>query len=124
MRELQHEGRTVVMIGDGVNDSIGFAGADVAIAVTVATDAARESADLVCISPDLTAVTDAIEYSQTVGSVVQGNFAWAVAYNLVAVPFAIAGIVNPLTASVGMALSSAVVMLNVMRLGRAPGTSS
>lgn len=120
VRELQQQGRTVVMIGDGVNDSIGFAGADVAIAVASATDAARASADLVCISPGLTAVTDAIVYSKTVSSVVRGNFVWAVAYNLIAVPFAIAGIVNPLAASVGMALSSAIVMLNVMRLGRAP----
>ena len=119
VRELQQAGRTTVMIGDGTNDSVGFAGADVAIAVYAASDAARMSADLVCTHPDLAAIDDAIEYAQLINSVVRGNFVWAIAYNLVAIPFAVAGIVNPLIASVGMALSSGVVMLNVMRLGRA-----
>ena len=105
------------MIGDGVNDSVGFAGADVAIAVDGATDAARASADIVCTTSDLTAVSAAIDYADRVGSVVRGNFVWAIAYNLIAIPFAVAGIVNPLVASVGMAVSSAVVMANVMRLG-------
>jgi P-type Cu2+ transporter len=118
VRQLQQEGRTAVMIGDGINDSIGFAGADVAIAVDAASDAARASADLVCTSPDLAVIEDAIDYAQLVSSVVRGNFVWAVGYNLIAIPFAVAGVVNPLIASVGMALSSAVVMLNVMRLGR------
>ena len=118
VRQLQQEGRTTVMIGDGTNDSIGFAGADVAIAVYAASDAARASADLVCTRPDLAAINDAIEYAQLVNSVVRGNFVWAIAYNLIAIPFAVAGVVNPLIASVGMAVSSTVVMLNVMRLGR------
>ena len=105
------------MIGDGVNDSVGFAGADVAIAVGGATDAARASADIVCTTSNLTAISAAIEYAERVDSVVRGNFVWAIAYNLIAIPFAVAGIVNPLVASVGMAVSSAVVMANVMRLG-------
>lgn len=119
VRQLQQEGRTTVMIGDGTNDSIGFAGADVAIAVYAASDAARARADLVCTSPDLSAINNAIDYAQLVNSVVRENFVWAISYNLIAIPFAVAGVVNPLIASVGMALSSAVVMLNVMRLGRA-----
>ena len=117
VRQLQREGRTVVMIGDGVNDSVGFAGADVAIAVEGATDAARASADIVCTTSDLTAISAAIAYAERVGSVVRENFVWAIAYNLIAIPFAVAGVVNPLVASVGMAVSSAVVMANVMRLG-------
>lgn len=116
VRQLQREGRTTVMIGDGVNDSVGFAGADVAIAVHGATDAARASADIVCLGDDLRAITSAIEYARRVGSVVRENFVWAIAYNLIAIPFAVAGVINPLVASVGMAASSAVVMLNVMRL--------
>lgn len=120
VRQLQREGRTTVMIGDGVNDSVGFAGADVAIAVHTATDAARASADMICTSPDLAAIADAIDYAKHVDSVVRTNFAWAIAYNLIAIPFAVAGIVNPLLASIGMAASSAVVMINVMRLGGAP----
>ena len=118
VRQLQQEGRTAVMIGDGMNDSVGFAGADVAIAVYAASDAARASADLVCTSPDLVVIDRAIDYAKLVSTVVRGNFVWAIGYNLIAIPFAVAGVVNPLIASVGMALSSAVVMLNVMRLGR------
>lgn len=119
VRQLQQAGRTIAMIGDGMNDSIGFAGADVAIAVHPASDAARASADLVCISSDLAVINDAINFARLTNSVVRSNFRWAIAYNLIAIPFAVAGVVNPLIASVGMALSSAVVMLNVMRLGRA-----
>lgn len=119
VHQLRQHGRTTVMIGDGTNDSIGFAGADVAIAVYKASDAARSNADLVCTSSDLTVIDNAIDYAQLVNSVVRGNFVWAIAYNLIAIPFAVSGAVNPLIASVGMALSSAVVMLNVMRLGRA-----
>jgi P-type Cu2+ transporter len=124
IRQLQQEGRTVVMIGDGVNDSIGFAGADVAIAVHTAADAARASADMICISENPAAIAEAIRYAERVRSVVRGNFAWALAYNLIAVPMAIAGWVNPLIASVGMAASSAVVMINVMRLRGGGGVST
>lgn len=120
VRQLNREGRTTVMIGDGVNDSVGFAGADVAIAVHGATDAAKASADIVCLSPDLRAIASTIDYAVRVGRVVRENFVWAIGYNLIAIPFAMAGLVNPLVASVGMAASSAVVMLNVMRLGGAP----
>jgi P-type Cu2+ transporter len=116
IKQLQSKGRTVVMIGDGVNDSIGFAGADVAIAVNTATHAARASADMICINENPAAIANAITYAERVGSVVRGNFIWAIGYNLVAVPFAIAGWVDPLVASIGMAASSAVVMANVMRL--------
>jgi P-type Cu2+ transporter len=124
VRQLQQEGRTTLMMGDGVNDSIGFAGADVAIAVYAASDAARASADLLCTGPDMAAIDDAITYARRVQAVVRGNFVWAIGYNLIAIPFAVAGVINPLIASVGMALSSAVVMLNVMRLGSAGTTRS
>jgi P-type Cu2+ transporter len=118
VRQLQSEGRTVVMIGDGTNDSIGFAGADVAIAVNTATDAARATADMICIDDNPAAIAEAIDYAQRVRRVIRGNFFWAIGYNVVAVPFAIVSWVDPLVASVGMAASSAVVMLNVMRLRR------
>ena len=119
VRQLQREGCTTVMIGDGVNDSISFAGADIAVAVYGASDAARTSADVVCTRNDLTAIVEAIDYAKRVVLVVQENFIWAIGYNLIAIPAAVAGLVNPLLASVGMATSSAVVMLNVMRLGSA-----
>lgn len=116
VRDLQAEGRTVVLIGDGVNDSVGFAGADVAIAVAGATDAARASADLIVEQRGLLPIRDAIDYAERAVRVVRSNLAWAIGYNVLAIPFAILGAVNPLLASVGMAASSAVVMANVMRL--------
>ncbi len=116
VKALQHAGHTVVMIGDGVNDSVGFAGADVAIAVGSATDATRASADIVCTTDQLSTITECIDYAARARRVMQLNFAWAIAYNVIAIPFAVAGFINPLVASIGMAASSAVVMLNVMRL--------
>ncbi len=116
VKALQQAGHTVVMIGDGVNDSVGFAGADVAIAVGSATDAARSSADIVCTTDDLSTIAECIKYAGRTRQVMRSNFAWAIAYNVIAIPFAVAGFINPLVASVGMAASSAVVMLNVMRL--------
>jgi len=123
IQQLQHEGRTTVMIGDGVNDSVGFAGADVAIAVHSATDAARAAADLICIRPTLTSIADALQFSRQTAAIVRSNFAWAIAYNLLAIPFAVSGAVNPLVASVGMAASSAIVMFNVLRLRVTPTRS-
>ncbi len=120
VKALQQAGHTVVMIGDGVNDSVGFAGADVAIAVGPATDATRASADIVCTTDDLSTISECIDYAARARRVMRSNFAWAIAYNLLAIPFAIAGFINPLIASIGMAASSAVVMLNVMRLDVRP----
>ncbi len=116
VESLQQAGHTVVMIGDGVNDSVGFAGADVAIAVRSATDATRASADIVCTSDQLSTISECIDYAERARRVMKSNFAWAIAYNVIAIPFAVAGFINPLVASIGMAASSAVVMLNVMRL--------
>ncbi len=116
VKALQQDGHTVVMIGDGVNDSVGFAGADVAIAVGLATDATRASADIVCATDDLSTITECVDYAARARRVMQSNFAWAIAYNVIAIPFAVAGFINPLVASIGMAASSAVVMFNVMRL--------
>ena len=95
---------------------VGFAGADVAIAVGSATDATRASADIVCTTDQLSTIMECIDYAARARQVMQSNFAWAIAYNVIAIPFAVAGFINPLVASIGMAASSAVVMLNVMRL--------
>ncbi len=116
VKALQQAGHSVVMIGDGVNDSVGFAGADVAIAVGSATDATRASADIVCTTDDLATIIECFDYAVRARRVMQSNFAWAIAYNVIAIPFAVAGFVNPLIASLGMAASSAIVVLNVMRL--------
>lgn len=116
VRELQHEGRVVAMIGDGVNDSLGFAGADVAIAANGALDQLRASADLVLITEDLSRLGRAVDYSKQVSGILRQNISWAVAYNVIALPAAALGYVNPLLAAVGMAASSALVVANVARL--------
>jgi len=121
--ELQQTGRTVVMIGDGVNDSVGFAGADVAIATGGATDIARASADFVCAGRELEPVLACVLQAASTLRVVKSNFAWAIGYNLVAIPCALLGWVNPLVAGVGMAASSAIVMLNILRI-RTPETTA
>ncbi len=116
VRSEQSRGRVVAMIGDGVNDSIGFAGADIAIAANGALDGLRASADIVCTAEDLSVIASTINYAKRVASTVRQNYAWAVAYNALALPFAALGYVTPLLASLGMAVSSAIVVLNVTRL--------
>jgi P-type Cu2+ transporter len=116
VHSLQRAGHIVAMIGDGVNDSIGFAGADVAIAANGALDRLRASADIVCVKEDLSVIAKAVDYSKRVARIVRQNYAWAIAYNVIALPLAAFGFVNPVIAAIGMAASSAVVVLNVARL--------
>jgi P-type Cu2+ transporter len=116
VRALQAAGKTVAMIGDGVNDSVGFAGADVAIAVDAAIDRVRVAADIICTKEDLVVLAETVKYSKRVLSVMCQNLVWAITYNALALPLAALGYVNPLLAATGMAASSALVVLNVTRL--------
>ena len=116
LRAFQQQGDIVAMAGDGVNDAPVLAGADVSLAMGGGTQVARSSSDIVLMSESLPDIGHALQTGQDSMTVMRQNFTWAIVYNVIALPFAAAGLIPPWLAALGMSASSLVVVLNALRL--------
>lgn len=116
VRNLKHEGKKILMVGDGINDSPSLATADIGVAIGSGSDIAIESADIILLKPNLGGIIELIYISKKTYQNIKQNLFWALGYNSLGIPLAFLGILPPWVSGMAMAFSSLTVVVNALRL--------